>query len=76
MWFGCTGRALCSFSEEVGRVHAQQYINGELVEGEGGTISVVSPGTGEVIGEVKSISAAQAQAALEAARDAFPRGRS
>jgi succinate-semialdehyde dehydrogenase/glutarate-semialdehyde dehydrogenase len=50
----------------------KQYINGELVEGKGSPISVVCPGTGEVIGEVKAVSAEQAQQALEAARDAFP----
>ena len=50
----------------------KQYINGELVEGQGRLIEVVSPGTGEVIGKVNAISSEQAQAALEAARDAFP----
>ena len=50
----------------------RQYINGELVEGTGRTIAVECPGSNEVIGEFKSASAAQAQQALEAARDAFP----
>lgn len=50
----------------------KQYINGELVEGEGKRIPVECPGTGEVIGEVRAASRQQAQRALEAARDAFP----
>jgi len=50
----------------------KQYINGELVEGQGALIPVVCPGDGEVIGQVHAVSAEQAQQALEAARDAFP----
>jgi len=50
----------------------KQYINGELVEGAGRVIPVVCPGTGETIGQVNAASPEQAQAALEAARDAFP----
>jgi len=49
-----------------------QYINGQLVEGESRTDQIVCPGNGEPVAQVKLASAAQAQAALEAARDAFP----
>lgn len=39
---------------------------------QGVAIPVVCPGTGETIGQVNAASPEQAQAALEAARDAFP----
>jgi succinate-semialdehyde dehydrogenase/glutarate-semialdehyde dehydrogenase len=49
-----------------------QYINGELVKGEGKICEVICPGTEEKVVEFNLASNAQVEAALEAARDAFP----
>lgn len=49
-----------------------QYINGELVKGEGVTRDVYAPGTGEKIVSLAGASKAQTEAALEAAQAAFP----
>lgn len=49
-----------------------QYINGELQQGEGREVPVICPGNEEQVGVVKMASARQAQAALEAAEQAFP----
>ena len=49
-----------------------QYINGQQVEGASRTAAIVCPGNGEFVAKVRLASAEQAQAALEAARDAFP----
>ncbi len=49
------------------------YINGKLIDGQAGeTIQVINPATEEVIGEVKRGSEADALAAIEAAKAAFP----
>lgn len=50
----------------------KHYINGELVAGEGKLCKVICPGTEEAVAEFSLASDAQAEAALEAARDAFP----
>lgn len=50
----------------------RQYINGKLVEGNGKLLEVLNPATGEVVGTVRSATAAQAEEALESARKAFP----
>lgn len=50
----------------------RMYINGELKEGEGKTSVICCPGNEEKVAEVKLASKAQVEAALEAARDAFP----
>ena len=49
-----------------------QYINGELVAGQGRTTQICCPGNGEPVAQVALASREQAQLALEAARDAFP----
>ena len=49
-----------------------QYINGELVHGQGRTTQICCPGNGEPVAQVALASKEQAQLALEAARDAFP----
>ena len=49
-----------------------QYINGELVKGEGVVRSVYAPGTGEVIVDLPGASKEQTLAALDAAQAAFP----
>ncbi len=61
-----------TYTKGVGMYSFKHYINGKLVEGQGEPLSVVCPGTGELIGEIRSVSKEQAQLALEAARDAFP----
>ncbi|NLX43143.1 MAG: aldehyde dehydrogenase family protein, partial [Chloroflexi bacterium] len=48
------------------------YIDGELVQGAGRLIPVMSPGTGQQIGEIVGVDKSQAEAALEAAKAAFP----
>ena len=52
-------------------ITARLYINGKCVEGEGKTIEVVSPATGQVIGSFRAASIAQAEEALQAAKKAF-----
>lgn len=47
------------------------YINGELVEGTDAPITVYSPATGEKIVDIASVSAEQAQMALESANETF-----
>ncbi|MCL2833412.1 MAG: NAD-dependent succinate-semialdehyde dehydrogenase [Treponema sp.] len=47
------------------------YINGELLEGEGKEIDVYNPETGRIITKIKSTSVSQAITALEAAKKAF-----
>lgn len=47
------------------------YINGKCVEGQGAPLDVINPATGKVIATVRAASEAQADQALEAARDAF-----
>ena len=49
-----------------------QYINGELVRGEGVIRDVYDPGTDEVITSLAGASKQQTEAALEAAQAAFP----
>lgn len=49
-----------------------QYINGRLVEGTSRTDEIVCPGNGKPVASVRLAGTEQAQAALEAARDAFP----
>lgn len=49
-----------------------QYINGELVPGEGISRDVYDPGTGEVIVSLAGASKRQTEAALDAAQAAFP----
>ena len=49
-----------------------QYIDGNLVTGEGAEVPVICPGNEEQVGTVKMASARQAQQALEAAQRAFP----
>lgn len=48
-----------------------QYINGELVKGEGVRRDVYAPGTGEVITSLAGASKEQTQQALESAEAAF-----
>lgn len=47
------------------------YINGEMVDGKGGNLKVINPGTEEVIGDVSLIDESQAEMALEAAEAGF-----
>lgn len=49
-----------------------QYINGELVRGQGVSRDVYAPGTGEVIVSLAGASKEQTLAALDAAQAAFP----
>ena len=49
----------------------QLLINGELVTGEGEEQAVYNPATGEVLLEIAEASAAQADAAVQAADRAF-----
>ena len=49
------------------------YINGQWVEGKGSrTIAVDDPATGEIIGGVPNLGAAETRQAIDAAADAFP----
>lgn len=49
------------------------FINGQwIADGEAGTMEVVNPATGSVIGQCPKASTAQLDAALKAADDAFP----
>ena len=51
----------------------QLYINGQWVEAAGGkTFAVHNPATDEIIGEAADAGAAEAEAAVKAAHDAFP----
>ena len=49
----------------------QQYINGQLVPGQGVPMQVLDPANNSVIAEIASASREQCRQALEAARDAF-----
>ena len=49
----------------------KQYINGELVQGQGAPMKVLDPADNSVIAEIASASVEQCRQALEAARDAF-----
>ena len=49
-----------------------QYINGQLVAGQGRVTQIRCPGNGESVAQVALATREQAQQALEAARDAFP----
>lgn len=49
----------------------QQYIGGNLVDGQGKPLDVLDPATGEVVGTVGSATAQQTQQALDAANAAF-----
>ena len=50
----------------------KMFINGDWIEaGEAGTMEVVNPATGAVIGQCPKASPAQLDAALKAADDAF-----
>ena len=48
------------------------YIGGHWIDGDGEQIEVTSPGSGETVGSVTASSAAQVDAAVGAAADAFP----
>ena len=50
----------------------RNFINGESVEASGGTTSLVDPSTGEVFAEAPLSNAADVDAALSAASEAFP----
>ncbi|KAB2527355.1 aldehyde dehydrogenase family protein, partial [Enterobacter hormaechei] len=52
----------------------QLLINGELVTGEGEKQAVYNPATGEVLLEIAEASAAQVDAAVQAADRAFTEG--
>lgn len=52
-------------------MNTKMYIGGQLVEGEGALISVENPADGSVIQSFKGTSAAQAEQALQAAKQAF-----
>lgn len=47
------------------------YVNGELVNGQGGTLKVINPGTEDVIDEVSLISEEQAVGVLDYAQQGF-----
>jgi aldehyde dehydrogenase (NAD+) len=51
------------------------FIGGERVLGEGPTFPVVNPGTEAILAQVPAATAAQVEAAIEAARTAFDSGR-
>ncbi|MBU1149457.1 MAG: NADP-dependent succinate-semialdehyde dehydrogenase [Proteobacteria bacterium] len=56
----------------------QCYLNGQWIDAaEGGTITVTNPATGEIIGTVPKLGAAETRAAIKAANIAYPawRGR-
>lgn len=50
----------------------RNYIGGEWVAGSAGTYAIVNPATEEVVGEAPEASAADAEAAARAAREALP----
>ena len=50
------------------------YIGGEFVHGHGKVIESVNPATGEVIGSFETCDAADVDAAVAAAREAFDNG--
>src|SRR3954454_1488680 len=47
-------------------------IGGERVDGEGGAYDIVNPATEAIVGQAPEASAAQVEAAAQAAADAFP----
>jgi acyl-CoA reductase-like NAD-dependent aldehyde dehydrogenase len=51
-------------------INCGNFINGEWVRGEAGTLDVISPYNGKKIGEVSIPSAAQIKTAIEAAETA------
>jgi succinate-semialdehyde dehydrogenase/glutarate-semialdehyde dehydrogenase len=54
-------------------VRTQAYINGQWADADGArTFAVHDPATGKLLAQVANTGAAQAQAAIEAARQAFP----
>lgn len=54
------------------RLQYRQYIDGAFVEGDSRLETIICPGNLEKVGEVKLAGAAQATAALEAAKRVFP----
>ena len=48
------------------------YLDGQWIQGTGATISVDNPATGEIIGKVPKLGAAETRKAIEAANNAFP----
>ena len=54
------------------RDETQLLIGGKWVEAGGGTYKIINPATEEVVGQAPNASAADAEAAAAAARDAFP----
>jgi succinate-semialdehyde dehydrogenase/glutarate-semialdehyde dehydrogenase len=48
------------------------YVDGQWIQGGGATISVDNPATGEIIGKVPKLGAAETRRAIEAAQRAFP----
>jgi len=52
--------------------HYRLLIGGEWVDGADGTYGIVNPATEEIVGEAPEASAADAEAAAEAAQDALP----
>ena len=59
--------------QQVQNMTFYQYINGQLVQGGSRWETILCPGNEEPVARVKLASAEQAQEALEAARDAFPK---
>ena len=49
----------------------KQYINGQLVDGQGPAIRVENPANGETVAAIQGATAAQAEEALQAAQKAF-----
>ena len=52
--------------------HYRMLIGGEWVDGAAGSQPIINPANGETIGEAPQASVEQAEAAAQAARDAFP----
>src|SRR5436305_11141350 len=50
----------------------KNFVGGKWVEGDGGTMDVINPATGETIAEVPSATAADVDRAVEAAEQALP----
>lgn len=50
-----------------------QYIDGRMMPGDGREYDVVCPGNEKIVGTFTSASAQQAEQALQAAQNAFPR---
>jgi len=48
------------------------YVDGAWIQAKSGTVQVDNPATGEIIGSVPKLGAAEARAAIEAANRAFP----